>query len=162
MWDWVCCVLLSCPHPGLNFKPEKPTFPTNHSSRDTELKNNIMLKDPLELLSGQTNTCNLHNGVLLCIRPSEKYVFCKQPASPSSAAVISCADGNHQKQSLPAVCYRHSCTGQLLLWHLKANVLQEVSVWPPGSCFWQTTDISSVLGGDSVVDNVAKAIWWVL
>lgn len=30
----------------------------------------------------------------------------------------------------------------------------------PRSCFWQTPDISSVLGDDSAFEYVAKAIWW--
>lgn len=32
----------------------------------------------------------------------------------------------------------------------------------PGSCVWQTTDISSVLGDDSGFEYVAKAIWQIL
>lgn len=82
---------------------QNPTFSTNHSSRNTELKNNIILKDILELLSGQNKNlpaptiCIIAYYCLSDFQENTYYVgICKQPVSPSSAAVISHADGAAQ------------------------------------------------------------------
>lgn len=63
----------------------------------------------------------------------------------------------------PSCSLLHSCTYQLLLWHLKANILQEPGIFVSQQrCFWQTADSPSELGDDSVFEYVAKAIWLIL
>lgn len=81
---------------------QKTTFSTNHSSRNTELKN-IRLKDTLELLSGQNKNLPAPTICIIayyCLSDFQENIYyvgiCKQSVSPSSAAVISHADGAAQ------------------------------------------------------------------
>lgn len=100
MWDWVCWLMLSCTHTLAQILSlQKPTFSNSHSSRDTE-KKPVILKDPLELLFGQNKSLPAPwISIMAHYCPSDfqentYYVRThKQPVSPSSAAVISDADG---------------------------------------------------------------------
>lgn len=61
-------------------------------------------------------------------------------------------------RSIIAVAPRGKCFARTWSSCLPAEPLCD----PLRSSFWQTTDISSVLGDDSGFEYVAKAIWWIL